>query len=123
MASRFDAEDDYGPTRDARFVRVRVWRDEDTLGLWLGLVDGLTWMTRTDLKGGEAIEQFWRAAPTVLAAQIRESFEGGDAPEAWHSWSLDARELVLDYDLVLRVTEQRDRDWRRGDTVAGWTSD
>ncbi len=117
----FDSEADW-PDRDARYVRVRGWLDDETLGIWVGSVDGNTIKTKPPMSGDEP-DIFWRSAAVVLAERIRAVFEGGEAPENWYAWSRAAHEVPLDFGVVSRSAAASGdaTSWARGDLILEWS--
>lgn len=69
--------------RDAYELRLRVWRDGETLGLWSTSISGidLVLRRRADLADGA----FWRGVAIVLARVIEHEFQQSSAPTEWES--------------------------------------
>lgn len=70
--------------RDAYALYVRVWRGDDTLGLWS------TWLSGIDLairrsQSSTPDASFWRATSVVLAQVIEQEFRASGAPSEWES--------------------------------------
>lgn len=70
-------------SRDASQLRLRVWRDGDTLGVWSTSISGidLVLRRRADIADGA----FWRGVAIVLARVIEDEFKQASAPTEWES--------------------------------------
>jgi hypothetical protein len=81
--------------RDARWFKVTVLKDHDSLGIALGIVDGPGW-DRELPGGGDGPPILANAAVRLLAIKIQEAIESGTFREKWEEradeFALDARD-------------------------------
>jgi hypothetical protein len=77
--------------RDARWFRVTVLKDHDSLGVALGMIDEPSW-DRELPGGGDGPPILCNAAVRLLAIKIQEAIEAGHFRE---KWELTAAEFVL----------------------------
>jgi hypothetical protein len=112
-------EGDAAPQRDAYYFRVRVSRDDDYLGSWVGFVSGLDRAIRLPPTMSEDEKMaFYRAAPVALALHIKRQAEAGAMPAAWQ---LDVHDVLLDFDEILAIARRNPRttEWDNpGEVVA-----
>jgi hypothetical protein len=102
--------------RDAHYVRVQLFRDGETLGVWLGLLDNLTRYTQVP-EDDEVLTRFWHAAPIALANRLRDLGEQGKLPATWR---IDAYELPLNVAEVNQIADNGSTDpgfWKRGQVI------
>jgi hypothetical protein len=86
--------------RDARWFKVTVLKDHDSLGLALGVVDEPDW-DRELPGGGDGPSVLSNAAVRLLAIKIQEAIEAGHFRDTWEPHAAefkldgrDARHLV-----------------------------
>jgi hypothetical protein len=78
--------------RDARWFKVQVLKDRDSLGIALGIFDEPSW-DREMPGGGDGPRIFANAAVRLLAITIQEEVEAGAYRQRW---ALEAEEFILD---------------------------
>jgi hypothetical protein len=78
--------------RDARFFKVMVLKEHDSLGIALGMIDEPSW--DRELPGGsDGPPVLSNAAVRLLAIKVQESIEAGKFRDVWE---LQAAEFTLD---------------------------
>ncbi len=81
--------------RDARWFKVEVLRERDSLGIALAVIDEPSW-DRELPGGGDGPPILANAAVRLLAIKIQDAIEGGEFRDKWEleaeEFSLDARE-------------------------------
>jgi hypothetical protein len=78
--------------RDARWFKVTVLKDHDSLGVALGMIDEPSW-DRELPGGGDGPPILANASVRLLAIKIQEAIEAGHFRE---KWELGAAEFALD---------------------------
>jgi hypothetical protein len=78
--------------RDARWFKVTVLKDHDSLGTALGVIEEPAW-DRELPGGGDGPPILANAAVRLLALKIQEAIEAGHFRE---KWELNATEVVLE---------------------------
>jgi hypothetical protein len=78
--------------RDARWFKVEVLEERDSLGVALGIIDEPSW-DRELPGGGDGPAILCNAAVRLLAIKIQDAVEAGDFRDRWE---IDADEFMLD---------------------------
>jgi hypothetical protein len=78
--------------RDARWFKVEVLKERDSIGTALGIIDEPSW-DREMPGGGDGPAILSNAAVRLLAIKIQDSVEAGEYRD---KWELEATEFMMD---------------------------